>query len=465
MNIEQIVHASQSAFAAMQSKSTRQRAALLRDMATEIELLGEALLTTASEESNLPIARFEGERGRTCHQLRMFADLIEDGSWFVGPVDHAMPDRLPLPKPELRMYKLPIGPIVVFGASNFPLAYSTAGGDTASALAAGCPVIYKAHPAHAKTSLMVAGALDRAIKKNDFPEASFIHYVTNSFEDVKLLVMHAGIQGIGFTGSVKGGLSILEYTKARRQPIPVFAEMGSVNPVVLLPIALEKNAEKWAETYASAITMGVGQFCTNPGIILGVKSGGLDRFIQSLASKIGESKDFKMLNEGIYKNYENRKLEVISTDGVNVLAQGSKTNEGSGVPTIATVSGAEYAAHPTLHEEVFGPFSLIVSCETVDEMKVILQNFEGQLTSSIIFETEEQALATDVIDIVKYKVGRIVINGVPTGVEVCASMVHGGPFPATTDARFSSVGTSAIERWVRPICFQNCPEALLPQNL
>ncbi len=462
MNTDQIAKASNAAFFEMQSKTSAQRASLLRDMATEIEEIGEVLLQTASEESNLPVARFEGERNRTCAQLRMFADFIEDGTWHHGAIDIALPERKPLPRPELRMYKLPIGPIVVFGASNFPLAYSTAGGDTASAIAAGCSVIYKAHPAHSKTSLMVAEAIYRAIARNNFPKDTFIHFVANSFDQVESLVRSDEIQGIGFTGSVKGGLAIYEYTKARRQPIPVFAEMGSVNPVTLLPMALDKEAEKWADAYAAAITMGVGQFCTNPGILLTVKGKGLDAFTARLSHKIAESKDFKMLHEGIFQNYENRKLEVLHEAGVKKLAEGVKTVDYSGIPMLAIVEGRDYLDNPILHEEVFGPFSMIVCCENTSELKSVLSNFEGQLTASVIFDAAENELAREVLNIVKYKVGRIVVNGVPTGVEVCDAMVHGGPFPATTDARFSSVGSSAINRWIRPICYQNCPGDLLP---
>ncbi len=462
MNINQTAKASNAAFIEMQTKSSLDRATLLRDIAAEIENIGEVLLQIASEESNLPIARFEGERNRTCGQLRMFADFIEDGSWQQGIIDAAMPNRLPLPKPDLRMYNLPIGPIVVFGASNFPLAYSTAGGDTASALAAGCSVIYKAHPGHLKTSLLVADAIHRAIIKNKFPSNTFIHFVANSFDEVKALVTAEEIQGVGFTGSVKGGLAINEYAKARKQPIPVFAEMGSVNPVTLLPEALNKDAEKWADIYAGAITMGVGQFCTNPGILIAVKSEGLNRFTQKLSQKIAESKDFKMLHEGIFQSYESRKEEVLNVIGVRKLAEGVKSIEAAGIPTLAIVEGKDYIANPTLHEEVFGPFSMIISCENIQELKMLLSNFEGQLTASIICDETENVLAKEILEIVKFKAGRIVVNGVPTGVEVCDAMVHGGPYPATTDARFSSVGSSAINRWIRPVCYQNCPNELLP---
>jgi 2,5-dioxopentanoate dehydrogenase len=465
MNIKELTKLSNEAFVQLQNKSSNQRASFLRDIATEIESIGILLLETASEETNLPVARFEGERGRTCFQLRMFANLLEDGLWQNNTIDTAIPDRTPLPKPDVRLSKIPIGPIVVFGASNFPLAYSTAGGDTASALAAGCSVIYKAHPSHAKTSLLVASAIEKAIVKNNFPPHTFIHFVTNEFSEVKQLVLQNEVQGVGFTGSIKGGLSILDYTKERKQPIPVFAEMGSVNPVVILEGALISKADAWADNYAAAITMGVGQFCTNPGIIIAVKSSHLDKFVARLSNKITESKDFKMLHEGIYKNYELRKSEVLNVASVTKIGESSQSDNNTGIPTLAIVSGKNFVSNPTLHEEVFGPFSLVIECESNEELISILSNFDGQLTSSIIFEKEDNDQVKILVDVLKHKAGRLVMNGVPTGVEVCDAMVHGGPFPSSTDSRYTSVGSGAIDRWLRPISFQNCPNELLPLEL
>ncbi|MFM2394108.1 MAG: hypothetical protein RLZZ546_2090 [Bacteroidota bacterium] len=465
MSVEKIVERSYGAYVEAQKFSSKDIAKLLRNIADEIENIGENLLQTASEETNLPIVRFEGERGRTCMQLRMFADLVEEGSWKGVSIDTAIPDRKPLPKVDIRLSKLPIGPIVVFGASNFPLAYSTAGGDTASALAAGCSVIYKAHPLHPKTSLLVANAIEKAIADNGFPKDYFIHYIAEDFNDVKNLVNHQLVQGVGFTGSVKGGLAIQEYTKERAQAIPVFAEMGSTNPVILMPHAMNVNAQKWAENYAMAITMGVGQFCTNPGLLFGIKGEGLENFAKILTQKIETSKDFQMLHKGIHTNYETRKNEILAVSTVSKIAESSKSADFTAIPTLARVSAKEFIKHPTLHEEVFGPFSMIVECEDINELKSLLDIVVGQLTSSIIFEESEIEEVRNVLNVIQHKAGRVVMNGVPTGVEVCNSMVHGGPFPSTTDGRFTSVGSNAIYRWVRPVSFQNCPQALLPLEL
>ncbi|MFN8317952.1 MAG: aldehyde dehydrogenase (NADP(+)) [Saprospiraceae bacterium] len=446
-------------------KSKAERAGLLRGMADEIEALGDELLQTASAESNLPIVRFQGERGRTCSQLRMFADAIQNGSYEEAVIDTAIQDRQPLPKPDLRSALVPIGPVVVFGASNFPLAYSTAGGDTASALAAGCSVIYKAHPAHPKTSAIVAAALAAAIKKHGFPQDLFIHFEARDFEEVKILVQHSAIKAVGFTGSLKGGMAIHEYAQRRKDPIPVFAEMGSVNPVLLLPSALRLGANQWAETYAAAITVGVGQFCTNPGLLFGIKGAELDNFKDTLAQKIEQIRDFKMLNEGIFQNFVDRKTIVTGSKGVAVLAQVAPSAEGTGTPVVATVKADEFRAQSTLHEEVFGPFSLLVECEDVADILSCIAVLGGQLTSTIVAAEQDEMIVNTLMPILTQKAGRVIYNGVPTGVEVCDAMVHGGPFPATTDARFTAVGNKAIRRWLRPVAFQNWPEHLLPSCL
>ncbi|MBK8699504.1 MAG: aldehyde dehydrogenase (NADP(+)) [Saprospiraceae bacterium] len=463
--LDEMVTASTAAFETMSKIPDKNRAMLLRDMASEIEAIGDELLEMASIESNLPVVRFQGERARTCGQLRMFADLIEEGSWLDVQIDTAIPDRMPLPKPDLRSYKVPIGPILVFGASNFPLAYSTAGGDTASAIAAGCPVICKMHPAHPKTSSMVASAIQKALAKNLFPSACFIHFEAADFAEVKALVQHPGIQGVGFTGSVTGGMSIYEYARERQQPIPVFTEMGSVNPVILLPHGLASSTEVWVDNYAGAITMGVGQFCTNPGLMFGIESGVLHDFMDSLADKISKAKAHKMLHEGIYANYEKRKEEVLHSRGVITLSRVQATRDMSGSPTLAKVSSAHFRENPRLHEEVFGPFSLIVVCTGIDDLRDSLSLLNGQLTLTIIAgdndEQEIEVLRSGLVN----KAGRLIFNGVPTGVEVCNAMVHGGPFPATTDSRFTAVGNNAIYRWVRPVSFQNWPNKLLPPAL
>lgn len=460
--ISEMVEASTAAMVQGQTKNRTARAALLQSIADEIEALGDELLHTASEESHLPIVRFEGERARTCGQLRMFATAIENGTYREATIDTALPDRKPLPRPDLRSALMPIGPIVVFGASNFPLAYSTAGGDTASALAAGCSVICKAHPAHPKTSQMVATAIQTALRKHGYPEDLFIHFVTQSFDDVKALVQHPGVKGVGFTGSLKGGMAIHEYARQREEPIPVFAEMGSVNPVLLMPAALQQGAQTWAETYASAITMGVGQFCTNPGLIFGLIGPDLEVFKQHLAQKIAQIRDFKMLNDSIHQNFVNRKQAVTGSKGVNILAHVEATGEGTGTPVLVTVQAKDFMAQPTLHEEVFGPFSMVVECENKEEMMHCISALGGQLTTTFIAADADAAMVKSILPTVIRKAGRIIYNGVPTGVEVCDAMVHGGPYPATTDARFTAVGNKAIRRWLRPVSFQNWPEHLLP---
>lgn len=463
--ISTITQNSNEAFKKYQQHSLMERSNFLNAIAEEIELLGDTLLETASQESNLPIARFQGERARTCGQLRMFAEMLLEGSWEQLSIDTALPERTPLPKPDIRQCKLPIGPIVVFGASNFPLAYSTAGGDTASALAAGCSVIYKMHPSHAETSKLVASAIEKAIDRCDFPKDTFIHFEAETHDEVAALIQHPIIQGVGFTGSYHGGMAIHQYAQERIQPIPVFAEMGSVNPVIFLHGALKEKAAYWAEQYTNSITVGVGQFCTNPGLLVGIHSPELDNFKTLLAEKMKSIKDFKMLNEGIYKNYEKRVNEVTGVEAVSVLTTGNKTQESSGVVTFATVSADDFLVNENLHEEVFGPFSMLIECKDEHQLYAVCNAFKGQLTSTIIAEQPDYAVAQKLIVELQHKAGRLVFNNVPTGVEVCNSIVHGGPFPSTTDARFTSVGNSAILRWVRPIAYQNFPQELLPNNL
>lgn len=464
-DINSIAQRSNEAFKNLQHYSTIERSNFLNAIAKEIEALGDELLETASKETNLPIARFQGERARTCSQLRMFAEMLLDGSWEQLSIDTAIPDRSPLPKPDIRQCKLPIGPVVVFGASNFPLAYSTAGGDTASALAAGCSVIYKMHPAHAATSRLVASAIERAIEKCHYEVDIFIHFEAENNDDVKALVQHPLIQGVGFTGSYHGGMAIHQYDQERKQPIPVFAEMGSVNPVVFLQHALSEKAEHWADQYTTSITAGVGQFCTNPGLLFGIKSAALDQFTEMLGTKMKAVRDFEMLNETIYHNYANKKAEVLKSEGVSLIAEGEQQKNASGVVTLAKVSSQDFKANPLLHQEVFGPFSMMVVCEDEHDLLETIDLLEGQLTATIIAEVGDYEASKKLLNVLQHKAGRVCFNNVPTGVEVCHSIVHGGPFPSTTDARFTSVGHGAILRWVRPVAYQNFPQELLPNRL
>jgi NADP-dependent aldehyde dehydrogenase len=396
----------------------------------------------------------------------MFADLVEQGSWVEARVDTAIPDRAPLPKPDIRKMLVPIGPVVVFGAANFPLAYSTAGGDTASALAAGCPVIVKAHPAHADTSELVAEAIRKAVNKTGMPKGVFQHLHGSGFEVGQALVKHPLTKAVGFTGSLVGGKALFDLACQRAQPIPVFAEMSSINPVVLLPETLSKQAEKTATAFAASITLGVGQFCTNPGLIVAIQNEGLDRFIKSLSEGIKSALPGTMLHQGIADNYNKRLTHSLEQKGVTVEGQSStNANASQGKPSVASTQASTFLKNPLLAEEVFGPFSLIVKCKDVNELHAVVSHLNGQLTASIFGDEMEIAKHSSLVNTLIEKAGRLIVNGVPTGVEVCPSMNHGGPFPATTDSRFTAVGTDAIKRFVRPIAFQSFPNSLLPEEL
>lgn len=464
--VDQALKEAQQAFLTYKNFDGKRKAEFLRAIANEIEALGDTLVKTAMEETNLPEARIISERGRTTGHCRMFADMVEEGSWVEARVDTAIPDRTPLPKPDIRKMSVAVGPIVVFGAANFPLAYSTAGGDTASALAAGCPVIVKAHPAHAKTSSLVAEAIFKAILNTGMPKGVFHHLHGGSFEVGKALVTHPLTKGVGFTGSLAGGKALFEMANARPEPIPVFAEMSSVNPVILLPETLKRDADKTAEKLAGSITLGVGQFCTNPGLIFAIEGEGLNNFIAELSKRFVAGTPGKMLHQGIADNYSKRLANVLAQKGVKVEGQSASDSDASqGRPLIASVDAAEYFKNPQLAEEVFGPFSLIIRCKDVNVLNAVVNTTHGQLTATVIGDEAEIAKHKDMMNILIEKTGRLIINGVPTGVEVCPSQHHGGPFPSTTDSRFTSVGVDAVKRFVRPVAFQSFPESLLPEEL
>lgn len=464
--IDRVLRQSQEAFYTYRSRSGRQKAAFLEAIATELEALGDPLIQQAMEETNLPEARLIGERGRTVNQLRQFAAMVNEGSWVDARIDTALPDRQPLPKPDLRKMMVPLGPVVVFGASNFPFAYSTAGVDTASALAAGCTVVLKAHPAHPRTSDKVAAAIEKAIKKCGEHPHVFQHVHSPSFEGGKLLVQHPLTKAVGFTGSFSGGKALYDYATGRKEPIPVFAEMGSINPVFILPGAVRKRGEKVAEMYAASITQGVGQFCTNPGLMLSIQTPELESFSRELAAKIRAVAPATMLHPGIAKNYVANRGKALREKGVTLIAESATPAQvNQGIPTVASVNAAEFMRNPALLEEVFGPYSLLVISKDREEMFKAMEAIPGQLTATIIGEEDELEQNADFIQRVSDRVGRVVINGVPTGVEVCPAMHHGGPFPATTDSRFTSVGIDAAKRWVRPVSYQNFPHQLLPQEL
>jgi NADP-dependent aldehyde dehydrogenase len=414
----------------------------------------------------LPEGRAKGERGRTIGQLRNFASLVHKGSWVEASIDSADPERTPAPKPDLRKMLIPLGPIVVFGASNFPLAYSTAGGDTAAALAAGCPVIVKSHPMHAGTGELVASAIIKAAEKTGMPNGIFSNLNSSGIQVGVDLVQHSKIKAVGFTGSIKAGRALFDLAAKRDEPIPVFAEMGSVNPVIILPEALQKKGKELAKTYAGSITLGTGQFCTNPGLILGVKSEELSAFIQDLGKEILQIHPSVMLHPNIIGAYEANKAEAISQPNLEVVTEyNGEVQPNFAKQMITTVEGKAFLKNTRLHQEVFGPFSMVIQCENIHQLEEIISSLEGQLTGTIIAETNEIEIHSKIIATLQNRVGRIIYNGVPTGVEVSPSMVHGGPYPSSTDSRFTAVGINSIKRWVRPFSFQDWPNNLLPDEL
>ena len=468
--INATIHKSEQAFKKYRLKSGKQKAAFLRAIADEIEALGDVLIDTASRESNLPTARFMGERGRTTGQLRMFANYVEEGSWVDAMIDTAQLDRQPIPKVDLRKMLVPMGTVVVFGASNFPLAFSTAGGDTASALASGCPVVVKAHPAHIETARLVASAILKAADKTGMPEGVFAQ-VEGGFDVGQRLVKHPSVSAVAFTGSFVGGKALFDLANKRKNPIPVFAEMGSVNPVFLFENALILRGDALATQLADSVTLGVGQFCTNPGLIIGVESDSFNGFLNSFKTKMQAKMPAPMLHQGIADNYK-KGLSTVSEMGNQVVLEhltvASDGNALNGTPSVAVVNGAAFLKNKALHHEVFGPFSLVVKCKNLGEMKKIIDQLEGQLTATLMAEPSDLSIKSKqnpLIQAISEKCGRLIMNNAPTGVEVTHAMQHGGPYPSTTDARFTSVGTSAILRFVRPLCFQNFPNDLLPDAL
>lgn len=463
--VNEALNKAQVAFLSYKNFSGKKKAEFLSAIADEIELLGNELVNTAMRETNLPEPRIINERGRTMGHCRMFADLVTDGSWVDARVDTALPNRMPAPKPDMRKMLVPIGPVVVFGAANFPLAYSTAGGDTASALAAGCPVIVKAHPAHLETSTLVANAIEKAAAKTGMPQGVFQHVHGEGFEIGQALVKHPFTKAVGFTGSLAGGKALFDLANQRPEPIPVFAEMSSINPVILLPETLSRDATRTATMLAGSITLGVGQFCTNPGLIIAIDDEALGSFISTLATEIQKVLPGTMLHRGIADNYAKRLTQSLAQKGVTVEGQSVKGNDAQATPLVASVAAEAFLQNPTLSEEVFGPFSLIVKCKDINELHHLITKSHGQLTATIIGDEAEINKHKVLINVLIEKAGRLIINGVPTGVEVCPAQMHGGPFPATTDSRFTAVGSDAIKRFARPVAFQNFPESLLPTEL
>ena len=459
--ISQAVALAEEAFKIYGTIEDAKKADFLEAIAEEIEALGEDLLVSYIKESGLPAGRANGERARTTAQLRTFATMLREGSWVEAIINKTEG------KPDIRRLQIPLGPVAVFGASNFPLAFSTAGGDTASALAAGCPVVVKSHPLHAGTGELVASAVIKAAKRTGMPNGVFSNLNSSGIEVGVALVEHPSIKAVGFTGSIKGGTALCKIAANRPVPIPVYAEMGSINPVLVLPSALKTDAEKWAKNYAASIAAGTGQFCTNPGLILGIKSNELDYFITILALEIDKLEPTCMLHPNIKKQYETLKSEVLGQDGYTqqtTLNREIKTNYA--LQNVITVDGDIFLKNKTFHKEVFGPFSVVVKCNDIEQLNEIILNLEGQLTGTVLnADVKECEDFKEIIKNLKNKVGRLVFNNVPTGVEVCSAMTHGGPFPASSDSKFTSVGLTAVKRWVRPVTFQDWPDELLPQAL
>ncbi|MTI30088.1 aldehyde dehydrogenase (NADP(+)) [Xanthovirga aplysinae] len=465
--LNQLLEKSRKAYEIFKNLSGEQKASFLEAIGEEIAALGDNLVQTVMKESSLPEGRVIGERGRTVGQLNAFAQLIREGSWVEAHIDTAIPDRQPLPKPDVRKMLRPIGPVVVFGASNFPLAFSTAGGDTASALAAGNPVIVKAHEGHPATSELVALAIQKAAERTKMPDGVF-SMVYGGIEAGQILVKHPVVKAIGFTGSGKAGRALYNAAAQREEPIPVFAEMGSTNPVLLLPSTLEENAENIAKIYAGSITLGTGQFCTSPGILIGIDSPSLVHFRKTLAVEISKVLPSSMLNKRVWDGFQYTYGEAKKQDGVQLLGVSSENADSESLQVkavVASVKADDFIQNSALKEEVFGPYSLLVVCDSSEKALEVINSLEGQLTATIMGEESEMSSFQPHIEALQERVGRLIFNGVPTGVEVCPSMHHGGPFPSTSDSKFSSVGTSAIKRFARPVCYQGCPQDLLPNEL
>jgi len=414
---------------------------------------GEKLISTCAEETALSVDRLAGERARTVNQLKMFADLVREGSWVDARIDTPLPDRRPIPKPDLRRMLIPVGPVAVFGASNFPLAFSVAGGDTASALAAGCAVVVKPHPGHPRTSALAASAILSAADDCRIPEGVFALIEETSVEIGLELVRHPLMRAVGFTGSTKAGRALYDAANSRTEPIPVFAEMGSLNPLFVLPGALKKRWEPIATGLAGSVSLGTGQFCTKPGVVFAQQSAVVGQFASRLGEELSRVPKGRMLNNAISKRFE----ESLSKAKDYIRAEGGAY--------LLVTDGKKFQEKRALHEEIFGPATLLVQCENTDELLELAGELDGQLTATIHAEPEDKVLSERLLRVLEEKAGRVVWNGYPTGVEVCAAMHHGGPYPATTDSRFTSVGTAAIQRFARPVCYQGLPQELLPAEL
>ncbi|MBP0589519.1 aldehyde dehydrogenase (NADP(+)) [Paraburkholderia sp. LEh10] len=455
-----------SAFDTYRETSLESRARFLEAIASNILDIGDVLIERCIQESGLPRARIEGERARTVAQLRMFANVVRDGDFLGARIDPAQPDRKPMPRVDLRLRHIALGPVAVFGASNFPLAFSVAGGDTASALAAGCPVIVKAHSAHPGTSELVGMAVQKAVKDCCMPEGTFSLLFGSGREIGQGLVRDTRIKAVGFTGSRGAGTELISIAAARAEPIPVYAEMSSINPVLLFPHALEHRGDAIARAFVQSLTLGAGQFCTNPGLILAVDGPALDNFMRVAAIALSDTPAATMLTPGIHKTYEEAVSRFTEHPAVGTVGRGAGTtgvNQGQGA--LFSTTDAAFRADKTLQDEIFGASSLVVRCRDLESMLELIEQLEGQLTSALHIDADDHDAVRRFLPALERRTGRILVNGFGTGVEVGHAMVHGGPYPSTADGRSTSVGSLAIHRFLRPVSYQDMPDALLPAAL
>lgn len=464
---EQVNHACEAAevaFLTYANTPREKRADFLEAIADEIETRGDAITAIGSSETGLPDARIQGERGRTTSQLHLFASHIREGAYLDRRHDKAQPDRRPLPRPELRMIQRPIGPVAVFGASNFPLAFSTSGGDTAAALAAGCPVIVKGHSAHPGTGEIVAEAIAVAIEKTGMPKGVF-SLIQGGKRNVGIrLVQHPLIKAVGFTGSLKGGRALFDLCAQRDEPIPFFGELGSINPMFCLPAAMVARGAELGSDWAASLTMGAGQFCTKPGIAVVIDGPAADKMRDAAKAALEQMHGQTMLTNGIAAAYKGGAKAIAGISGVTVVVKTELVGR-SATPFLFETDATTWLGNDELSEEVFGPLGLIVRCKGASEMEEVARSLKGQLTVTLHIDDQDAEVARPLLPILERKAGRILVNSFPTGVEVADAMVHGGPYPATTNFGATSVGTLSIRRFLRPVCYQNFPAALLPDDL
>ncbi|MGF7111680.1 alpha-ketoglutaric semialdehyde dehydrogenase [Pseudomonas laurylsulfatiphila] len=461
--VDAAANAAALAYPAYRSLSAERRAQFLDAIADELDDLADDFVAVVCRETALPAGRIQGERGRTSGQMRLFAKVLRRGDFYGARIDRALPERQPLPRPDLRQYRIGLGPVAVFGASNFPLAFSTAGGDTASALAAGCPVVFKAHSGHMATAEQVADAIIRAAEKTAMPAGVFNMIYGGGVGEA--LVKHPAIRAVGFTGSLKGGRALCDMAAARAQPIPVFAEMSSINPVIVLPQALQVRADTVARDLTASVVQGCGQFCTNPGLVIGIRSASFSAFVQQVAGLMADQPAQTMLNAGTLSSYGQGLQKLLAHPGIEHLAGDPQQGNQARPQLFKADVRLLLDGDEVLQEEVFGPTTVVVEVADQAQLTAALNGLHGQLTATVIGEPQDLEQFAGLSALLEQKVGRILLNGYPTGVEVCDSMVHGGPYPATSDARGTSVGTLAIDRFLRPVCFQNYPDSLLPDAL